>query len=45
MVAKGEDIKRMLAQVTKKYPDEIPLVAKILDERMLVLLGKDLSII
>jgi hypothetical protein len=37
MVAKGEDIEKMLAQVRKKYPGETPLVAKILDERMLVL--------
>jgi hypothetical protein len=38
MVAKGEDIEKMLVQVRKKYPKETPLVAKILDERMLVLL-------
>jgi hypothetical protein len=27
---------KMVAQVRKKYPQETPLVAKILDERMLV---------
>ena len=40
VVAKGEDIERMVALVRKKYPEETPLVAKILDERMLVLLMK-----
>lgn len=37
VIAKGEDIEKMIAQVRKKYPEETPLVAKILDERMLVL--------
>lgn len=37
VVAKGEDIEKRVAQVSKKYPEETPLVAKILDEKMLVL--------
>lgn len=41
MVAKGEDIEKMVAQVREKYPGETPFVAKILDERILVLSMKD----
>lgn len=37
VVAEGQDIERMVAQVRKKYAQETPFVAKILDERMLVL--------
>jgi len=37
VVARGENIEKMVAQVRKKYLEETPLVAKILDERMLVL--------
>jgi len=36
VVAQGEDIERMLTQARKKYSQDIPLVAKILDERMRV---------
>jgi hypothetical protein len=35
--AKGEDIENMLDKVRKKYPGKTPFVAKIPDERMLVL--------
>jgi len=35
--AKGEDIENMLEKVRKKYPGNTPFVAKIPDERMLVL--------
>ncbi|OGC01796.1 hypothetical protein A2V82_09605 [candidate division KSB1 bacterium RBG_16_48_16] len=37
VVAKGLDIEKMLVKVRKKYPEEIPFVAKIPDERMMVL--------
>ncbi len=37
VVAKGEDIENMLAKAKKKYPGKTPFVAKIPDERMLVL--------
>ena len=37
IVAKGEDIENMLDSVRREYPDEIPFVAKIPDERMLIL--------
>ena len=37
MVAKGEDIESMLNSVRQKYPNEIPFVAKVPDERMLIL--------
>ncbi|MCK4353501.1 hypothetical protein KAW65_08865 [candidate division WOR-3 bacterium] len=37
IVEKGEDIERMLERVRKKYPKEVPFVAKIPDERMMVL--------
>lgn len=37
VVEKGEDIEKMLNRVRKKYPKEIPFVAKIPDERMMVL--------
>jgi len=37
VAAKGEDIENMLAKVKKKYPCNIPFVAKIPDERMLIL--------
>jgi len=37
VVAKGEDIENMLETVKRKYPHEIPFVAKIPDERMLIL--------
>ncbi len=36
-VAKGEDIENMLTKVKKRYPGKTPFVAKIPDERMLVL--------
>jgi hypothetical protein len=35
--AKGEDIENMLEKVRKKHPGKTPFVAKIPDERMLVL--------
>jgi hypothetical protein len=37
VVAKGLDIEKMLVQVRKKYPKATPFVAKIPDERMMVL--------
>ncbi len=37
VVMKGEDIEDMLEMVKQKYPQEIPFVAKIPDERMLIL--------
>jgi hypothetical protein len=37
VVAKGFDIEKILAQVRKKYPKATPFVAKIPDERMMVL--------
>ncbi len=36
-VARGEDIKDMLERVKREYPREIPFVAKVPDERILVL--------
>ncbi len=37
VVAKGENIEEILEMVKREYPDEIPFVAKVPDERMLVL--------
>lgn len=37
IVAKGEDIENMLETVRKKFPRETPFVAKVPDERMLIL--------
>ncbi len=37
VVAKGRDIKNMLEKVRQKYPHDTPFVAKIPDERMLIL--------
>jgi hypothetical protein len=37
IVAKGEDIENMLDSVRQKYPNKIPFVAKVPDERMLIL--------
>ncbi|MBT9159182.1 MAG: DUF5678 domain-containing protein [Dehalococcoidia bacterium] len=37
IVASGEDIENMLGRVRREYPHEIPFVAKIPDERMLIL--------
>ncbi len=37
VVAKGFDIEKMLAQAREKYPSITPFVAKIPDERMMVL--------
>jgi len=37
IVAKGEDIENMLERVRQKYPHEIPFVAKVPDEKMLIL--------
>jgi len=37
IVAKGEDIEDMLARVRQEYPHEVPFVAKVPDERMLIL--------
>jgi len=37
VVAKGEDIEDMLSTVKQKYPDKIPFVAKVPDERTLIL--------
>jgi len=37
VVEKGEDIENMLDRVRQEYPDEIPFVAKVPDERMLIL--------
>lgn len=38
IVAKGEDIESMLNSVKQECPNEIPFVAKVPDERMLILL-------
>jgi hypothetical protein len=37
VVAKGENIEEMLDKVRQKYPHERPFVAKVPEERMLVL--------
>jgi hypothetical protein len=37
VVAKGENIESMLKRVKREYPHEIPFVAKVPDERMLIL--------
>ena len=37
LVAKGKDIESMLDKVKRKYPKETPFVAKVPDERMLIL--------
>jgi len=37
VVAKGENIEEMLDRVRKEYPHERPFVAKVPEERMLVL--------
>lgn len=37
IIAKGEDIESMLEKVRRKYPHEIPFVAKVPDEKMLIL--------
>lgn len=37
VVAEGFDIEKMLARVRKKHPNATPFVAKIPDERMMVL--------
>ena len=37
VVAKGENIENMLKRVKRKYPNEIPFVAKVPDERVLIL--------
>jgi hypothetical protein len=37
IIAKGEDIENMLDIVRQEYPNEIPFVAKVPDERMLIL--------
>jgi len=37
IVAKGKDIENMLETVRKKFPNETPFVAKVPDERMLIL--------
>jgi len=37
VVAKGENIENMLKKVKRQYPQEIPFVAKVPDERMLIL--------
>lgn len=37
VVAKGEDIEEMLNRVKQEYPHERPFVAKVPEERMLVL--------
>ncbi len=37
VVAKGEDIEKMLQTVRQQYPYEIPFVAKVPDERVLIL--------
>lgn len=36
-IAKGEDIENMLAKAKEEYPNKTPFVAKVPDERMLVL--------
>jgi hypothetical protein len=37
VVAKGENIENMLERVKREYPHETPFVAKVPDERMLIL--------
>jgi hypothetical protein len=37
VVAKGEEIEKMLDKVQKKYPHKRPFIAKVPEERMLVL--------
>lgn len=37
VVAKGENIEEMLEKVRKKYPNKRPFVAKVPEERILVL--------
>lgn len=37
VVTKGEDIEDMLEMVKRKYPQKIPFVAKVPDERILIL--------
>jgi hypothetical protein len=37
MVAKGFDIEKMLARVRKKHPKATPFIAKIPDERVMIL--------
>ena len=37
VVGKGKDIEKLLGRAKKKFPDEIPLVAKIPEEEVLVL--------
>jgi hypothetical protein len=37
IVARGEDIENMLDSARQEYPDELPFVAKVPDERMLIL--------
>jgi hypothetical protein len=37
VVANGENIEEMLDKVRQKYPHEIPFVAKVPEERMLIL--------
>lgn len=37
VVAKGENIEEMLERVRREYPNEIPFVAKVPEERMLIL--------
>lgn len=37
VVAKGEDIENMLSEARRQYPHEMPFVAKVPDERMLIL--------
>jgi len=37
VVAKGEEIKNMLERVRQDYPNEIPFVAKVPDERLMIL--------
>ncbi|PKP58705.1 MAG: hypothetical protein CVT88_02245 [Candidatus Altiarchaeales archaeon HGW-Altiarchaeales-1] len=37
VVEKGEDIENMLHRIREKYPDKIPLVAKIPKEEVMVL--------
>jgi len=37
MVEKGRDIEKLLSKVRREYPEEIPLVAKIPSEEVLIL--------
>jgi len=37
VVAKGEEIENILERVRQDYPNEIPFVAKVPDERMMIL--------